>query len=71
VLMRQRYGADVAILENLASALSCSSEDRDLVGRLWRICKVCAIKLSHSRGSLHGGLKTWDGLGARLESALE
>src|SRR5437667_12800 len=25
VLMRQRYGADVAILENRASALSCSS----------------------------------------------
>jgi hypothetical protein len=25
--MRQRYGADVAILENRASALSSSSED--------------------------------------------
>jgi hypothetical protein len=27
VLMRQRYGADVAILENRASALSSSSDD--------------------------------------------
>jgi hypothetical protein len=25
--MRQRYGADFAILENRASALSCSSDD--------------------------------------------
>jgi hypothetical protein len=25
--MRQRYGADVAVLENRASALSCSSAD--------------------------------------------
>jgi hypothetical protein len=37
VLMRQRYGADVAILKNRASALSCSSDDgnRNEAGSYW------------------------------------
>jgi hypothetical protein len=37
VLMSQRYGADVAILENPASALSSSSDDgnRDEAGAYW------------------------------------
>jgi hypothetical protein len=35
--MRQRYGADVAILEYLASALSCSSDhgNRNEAGAYW------------------------------------
>jgi hypothetical protein len=37
VLMRQRYGADVTILENRVSALSCSSDDgnRNEAGAYW------------------------------------
>src|SRR2546429_4629795 len=50
VLMRQRYGADVAILENRASALSRSEEHTsELQSRLHLVCRLLLEKKNYGR----------------------